>query len=345
MAEPRVPAPGEQTIPSVENFLKAAVLVAAMLVSFCAAQFGAEAIEAKVPLPWLATAIKWLWIAVMGVWNCMLLTGMGILAHDAVHRVLFRTPFSNELGGGLLSALAMLPFYANRQFHLTHHSHAHQPGLDPENEMHDHPFLYSASVGSALALYIQYRNLAQNFLRIGDPPYAARAIRDLLLLFAAALFYFVLVPALGLSLALTVVPMLLALLPVFAWRALSDHYGVPAAERASDRQEVLEAGPHDWERDAAKRRREVTGWVVLTSPWLEWLWSHVNYHEVHHKFPWLSHVHLKAAFEATHGHEPYLVVGGYWRSLFNIARGRYYETRERTRAFLSIPDGWGPRNN
>src|SRR6266581_1140399 len=139
-AAPRVPAPGEQTIPSVENFLKAAVLVAAMLVSFCAAQFGAEAIEAKVPLPWLATAIKWLWIAVMGVWNCMLLTGMGILAHDAVHRVLFRTPFWNELGGGLLSALAMLPFYANRQFHLTHHSHAHQPGLDPENEMHDHPF-------------------------------------------------------------------------------------------------------------------------------------------------------------------------------------------------------------
>ena len=109
----------------------------------------------------------------------------------------------------------------------------------------------------------------------------------------------------------------------------------PATERAANRQDVLEADPDAWERDAGKRRREVTGWVVLTSPWLEWLWSHVNYHEVHHKFPWLSHVDLKAAFEATRRHEPYLVVGGYWRSLFNIARSRYYETQERTRPFLS----------
>jgi len=335
VAEPHVPAPGERPIPSAGNFFKAVFLVAAMLASFFAVQSGAEAIEAVAPDSRLAAASKWLLVAAAGVWSCMLLTGMGILAHDAVHRVLFRTPFWNELGGGLLSALAMLPFYANRQFHLTHHSHAHQPGLDPENEMHDHSFLYAATVGSVLALYVQYRTLFRNFARLGDPRYAARAVKDVLLLFAAAQFYFVLVPALGVSPTLTVAPMLLALLPVFAWRALSDHYGVPATERAANRQDVLEADPDAWERDAGKRRREVTGWVVLTSPWLEWLWSHVNYHEVHHKFPWLSHVDLKAAFEATRRHEPYLVVGGYWRSLFNIARSRYYETQERTRPFLS----------
>ena len=339
MTEPRVPAPREQTIPSAENFLKAVFLVASMLASFCVVQSGAEAIAAAMPDSRLAAGLKWLLVAMVGIWDCMLLTGMGILAHDAVHRVLFRTPLWNELAGGLLSALAMLPFYANRQFHLTHHSHAHQPGLDPENEMHNHSFLYSATVGSVLALYIQYRTLFRNFARRGDPRYTARAAKDLLLLFAAALFYFVLVPALGLSLALTVAPMLLALLPVFAWRALSDHYGVPPAERAANRQDVLEADPAAWEHDEAKRRREVTGWVVLTSPWLEWLWSHVNYHEVHHKFPWLSHVHLKAAFEATRGHEPYLVVGGYWRSLFNNSRSRYYETQEHTRPFLNSPDG------
>ena len=334
MAEPRVPAPGEQTIPSAANFFKTAFLVVAMLASFCAAQLGADAIEAAAPDSRLAAALKWLLVAAVGIWDCILLTGMGVLAHDAVHRVLFRTPFWNELGGGLLSALAMLPFYSNRQFHLTHHSYAHQPRLDPENEMHDHSFLYSATIGSALALYIQYRTWFRSFARLADLRYGARAIKDLLLLFAAGLFYFALVPSLGLSLALTVAPMLLALLPVFAWRALSDHYGVPAAERAATRQDVLEADPAAWEHDEAKRRREVTGWVVLTSPWLEWLWSHVNYHEVHHKFPWLSHVHLKAAFEATRRHEPYLVVGGYWRSLFNIARSRYYETQERTKPFL-----------
>src|SRR5258707_529644 len=260
---------------------------------------------------------------------------MGIHAPASMPRDFFDTRFGSERGGGTFSVLAMLPFSPNRQFHLTHHSHAHQPGLDPENEMHDHSFLYAATVGSVLALYVQYRTLFLNFARLGDPRYAARAVRDLLLLCAAAQFYFVLVPALGLSLTLTVAPMLLALLPVFAWRALSDHYGVPATERAANRQDVLEADPDAWERDEAKRQREVTGWVVLTSPWLEWLGSHGNYQEVHQKFPWLSHVDLKAAFEAPRRHEPYLVVGGYWRSLFNIARSRYYETRERTKPFLS----------
>src|SRR5258708_36661100 len=159
--------------------------------------------------------------------------------------------------------MALVPSHLSRQFHLTHHSHAHQPGLDPENEMHDHSFLFAATVGSVLALYVQYRTLFRNFARLGDPRYAARAVKDLLLLFAAALFYFVLVPALGLSLTLTVAPMLLALLPVFAWRALSHHYGVPAAERAATPPDAPAADPGDWERDAGKRRRVVTGGGAL----------------------------------------------------------------------------------
>ena len=158
------------------------------------------------------------------------------------------------------------------------------------------------------------------------------------LLSAAGSFYFILVPALGVSLALTVAPMMLALLPVFAWRALSDHRGIPPTQRASRKQEVLDADPDRWAREGAGREREVTGWVVLTSPWLEWLWSHVNYHEVHHKYPWLSHAHLRGVFEATRARAPYLVVRGYWRSLRNISRSRYYETREHTRPFLTTPD-------
>jgi len=337
LPEPHLPTPKEQAIPSAENLFKAAFLVAALIASFYLTQRVANAIEAASPASGLAAALKWLFVAAMGVWYCMLLTGMGVLAHDAVHRVLFRTPFWNELGGGLLSAFSLLPFYANRQFHLTHHSYAHQPGRDPENEMHEHPFLYAATIGSVVALYLQYRNLFRSVLRIGDPRHAARVVKDLLLLSAAASSYFVLVPALGLSLTYTVAPMLLALLPVFAWRALSDHYGVPPTESSATRQEVLDADLDHWQRDDLQRRREVSGWVVLTSPWLEWLWSHVNYHEVHHKYPWLSHVHLKRVFEATREREPYLVVRGYWRSLANIARSRYYETRERTRPFLSTP--------
>jgi fatty acid desaturase len=338
LPELNIPTPGGQTIPGAQNLLKAVFLVAAMLASFLVMQKTADAIDAAAPDSAALATLKWTLAGAMGVWNCLLLTGMGVLAHDAVHRVLFRNPFWNELGGGLLSALALIPFYANRQFHLTHHSYAHQQGLDPENEMHDHSFLYAATVGSVLALYLQYRNFFRSLLKIGDRRYAVRAMKDAALLSAAASFYFVLVPALGVSLALTVAPMMLALLPVFAWRALSDHRGIPPTQRASRKQEVLDTDPDRWEREGAGREREVTGWVVLTSPWLEWLWSHVNYHEVHHKYPWLSHAHLRGVFEATRAREPYLIVGGYWRSLKNISRSRYYETRERTRPFLSTPD-------
>jgi fatty acid desaturase len=334
VSEPHIPAPDEQAIPSAENLFKAALFPVAILASFFAAQAGTVTIEANLP-GWTGATLKWAFVALLGVWNCVLLTGMGALAHDAVHRVLLRTPSCNELAGGLLSALALLPFCANRQFHLTHHSYAHQPGLDPENEMHDHPFWYALTVGSVIALGLQYRTLLRGLIRIREPGHAARAAKDLLSLAVAASFYFVWVPALGLSLAYTVVPMLLALVPVFAWRALSDHYGVPPTANAAARREIFDTDPDRWEEDVAKRRREVSGWVVLTSPWLEWLWSHVNYHEVHHKYPWLSHAHLKAAFEATRDSQPYLVVKGYWRSLANLSLSKYYGTRERTQAFLT----------
>ena len=315
-----IPSPRGQTIPSGENLFKAVFLVAALLASFYATCRVANLIDSAAPVSPVTAGLKWLFVAVMGVWDCVLLTGMGVLAHDAVHRVLFRTPFSNDLCGGLLWAFVMVPFYANREFHLAHHRHAHQPGLDPEEEMHHHQFLYAATIGSALAMYVQHRIFFRSLLRSNEPKYAAQMAKDAFFLSVAVSFYCMLVPALGLSLIYTVVPMALALFPVFAWRALSDHYGVPPAG------------------GAARRRSDVTGWVVLTSPWLEWLWSHVNYHEVHHKYPWLSHAHLKGAFDATREREPYLVVKGYWRSLANIARNRYYGTRERARPFLSTAE-------
>ena len=145
------------------------------------------------------------------------------------------------------------------------------------------------------------------------------------------------VPAmLGLSVWYTVVPTLLIFPLVFAWRALSDHYGIPAIERSTfKREDILEADEEAWHRDRERRGREVTGWVVITHPWLEWLWSHVNYHEVHHKYPWLSHRYLREAYAATRDTQPYLEVRGYWRSLFNLRRVNYYATSDDAQRFLT----------
>jgi fatty acid desaturase len=307
-----IPSPREQVIPAAENLSKALLFVALVAASFWAAD----------ALFRTSTPAKWLGIAALALANVVVFTGMGVLAHDAVHRVLFRSSFWNELWGGLLSALTLIPFQANRQFHLTHHAYAHQPGLDPEEAMHHRPFALALAQGANIGLKEQYRLLVANWLR-RDRKSSWRAMQDTFFIALAATIYFVLVPALGVSAWATIVPTIIAFPPVFAFRALSDHYGLPAAQpRSRVRVDVFDADP----ATARGRAEEVTGWVVHTSPWLEWLWSHVNYHEVHHKYPYLSHRYLPQAYAATRARYPYRVVNGYWRSLFELRKRGYYGT-------------------
>jgi len=298
-----IPGPNEQVIPERENLLKSLLLIALVAASFYAADRIADVLE---------TPFKWLLVALLGIVDVVLLTGLGVLAHDGVHRVLFRTPFWNELWGGLLSALTLIPFQANRQFHLTHHSYAHQPGLDPEEAMHRHSFAFAAAAGSTIGLYEQYRLLFANVRNLRDGRRAWRAAQDAAFFALAAAVYFLMLPALGISLLATMLPLVLAFPLVFAFRALSDHYGLPPVARER------EANGHE----------TVTAWVVLTPRWLEWLWSHINYHEVHHRYPYLSHIYLPQVFAATRDRHRYLVVRGYWRSLLNLRKRSYYSASE-----------------
>jgi fatty acid desaturase len=321
-----IPSPKDQVLPTAANLFKSLTLLALLLVSFASAQWIANAVDASSLAPAARFILKWSAVGLLGIANVMLLIGMGILAHDAVHRVLFRSPFWNDLIGGLLSALALLPFYSNRQFHLTHHSYAHQPGLDPENAMHHRSLVGAMTIGSVIALFLQMRILMQNIFKLNQPRYAARVVKDIALLSAAGLFYCVLVPKLGISMAVSILPILIIFPPVFGVRAMSDHYGIPAVQRASQQaNDVLEADAESWQAGRERRQRDVSGWVVLTSSWLEWLWSNVNYHEVHHKYPWLSYRHLPAAFEATRDKHNYRVVNGYWRSLWAQRKRAYYD--------------------
>jgi len=340
MSDFAIPGPREQVLPQVENLFKAVLLLVMLFASFYMAQRVATMFDASTALaPWIAMLLKWLVIALLAVFDVVVLIGMGVLAHDAVHRVLFKSAFWNELCGGLLSAFALIPFNANRQFHLTHHSYAHQPELDPENAMHHHSFLYAATGGSVVALNAQHLLLLQNLRRLvsgaDNRKYAVRALKDLAYLGIVFAIYFGVLPAAGISIWYTVVPTIVAFPAVFAFRALSDHYGVPPVVRDSKlRQDVFDV-TESGEQPESGRRREVTGWVVLTSPWLEWLWSHVNYHEVHHKYPWLSHRYLPQVYAATCKQHPYLVVRGYWRSLLNLRKLNYYATHEEVRVFRS----------
>lgn len=318
----QIPSPAGQSLPQAENLFKALLLPSLLFCSLWLTR-PLTAPFADGPLPW------WIWglLILLALFNSVIVIGMGILAHDAVHRVLFRRGWANELVGGLLSALALIPFYSNRQFHLTHHSCAHQPERDPEQAMHDRPFLLALTHGSAVALQLQYRILFGNLLhRIGDRRYRGRVLKDLALMGCAALFYLALVPAAGIDPRYSLLPTLLLLPLVFGYRALSDHYGIPPVLRKGEQRAmaVLEAEGAAWQDSQAGVRQQVCGWVILTNPVIEWLWSHVNYHEVHHKFPWLSHIHLKEVFEATRDELPYIVAKGYTANLFRLAHLPYY---------------------
>ena len=180
MPTAKVPAPSEQVIPSAENLLKIVLLLTLLFGSFALTQAGVNALAASALPPALAALLKWTLIPGMAVVNGVFIVGFAVLQHDAVHKVLFRSAFWNELWGGVTGALALIPFYANRQFHLTHHSHAHQPGLDPENAMHHHSFWYAFTVGSIVGLNLQYAIFLRNLARITDLSVNAEALNEIL---------------------------------------------------------------------------------------------------------------------------------------------------------------------
>lgn len=310
-----VPTPGEQVIPNARNLFKIIVLFALILGAFVAGHYGAITIEKNLENSELILFIaKWSWLLLCGTLASVALQGLGILAHDAVHKVLLSKLWLNELVAAFISAFSLLPFSANRQFHLQHHRFSHQKNLDPEEPMHNHPLWFSITVGSIIGLLIQYQILFFNlFTRFFQKRYFLPVLMDILFLGLAYSCYFILLPLNEIPIEHSLLPMLLTLPIVFSVRAISDHYGLPAIAAKE-------------KRSSTGKQNEVSGWVIITSPILEWLWSGVNYHEVHHKFPYLSHTYLKATFIATREQLPYVVANGYLRNLWRHLHRNYYNT-------------------
>lgn len=283
---------------------------------------------------------KWTVILLIGVINSVFLVGMGVLAHDAVHKVLFKSSFWNEFTGGLLSGFSLLPFCTNRQFHLTHHSFSHQPGKDPENFFHNMPYYKALVFGSLLALKEQHKLLLSNLVnRFSDSRFRVRIQRDFLTAGFVIVVYFYLLPKAGLHIGYTVLPLILMLPLVFGYRAISDHFGMPAVVRTElDKTDIDQDKMDQWHKSNKSMQNDITGRVILTSPFTEWVWSNVNYHEVHHKFPYLSYKYLPAAFEATRDILPYAVRKGYTASLISLRKSKYYSQPDDIKKYLTLPD-------
>ncbi len=343
MKEFTIPKPAEQVIPQASNLFKAGLSVSLLLGSFYAAQISANQLDTYFSASQnpLYIVLKWSAIVLLAIFNCMLLTGIGVIAHEGIHGVLVKNRFWNELLGGLLSSLVMtLPFYANRQFHLTHHRYTHQMGLDPEEPLHNHSFLVAFVFGGLIALYQHDKIVAANLSGFwsGNGKQGLRGLKDLGFIGFALTFYLYLLPLLGMSLWYTFVPTFLFVPLVYSFRALCDHYAFVPALAPSERKNCKAIVSTDEEiQDPQYDQYQVDSWVVLTNPLMNWWWSHINYQQVHHRYPYLSHHYLPQIYEVTQDKQPYAVVKGYWRCLLYLTKMKYYSTPQEIEPFVSQP--------
>jgi fatty acid desaturase len=343
MKEFTIPKPAEQVIPQVSNLFKASLFVSLLLGSFYTAQISANQLDtyfSASPNP-AYIFLKWSALILLAIFNCMLLTGIGVVAHEGIHGVLVKNRFWNELLGGLLSSLVMtLPFYANRQFHLTHHRYTHQMGLDPEEPLHNHSFLVAFIFGAFMAYYQHYKILATNLSGFwsGNWKQGLRGLKDLGFIGFALAFYLYLLPILGMSLWYTFVPTLLLVPLVYSFRALCDHYAFVPVLSSSERKNYKAIVSTDEDFQSPKYDQyPVDSWVVLTNPLMNWWWSNINYQQVHHRYPYLSHHYLPEIYEATKDEQPYAVVKGYWRCLWYNSKLKYYSKPEEIEPFITQP--------
>lgn len=321
MKDFKIPKYTEQVIPEVGNLFKSIVLIGLLIASFLVAKTGVNAIDTY--LLYGNTSfhfvLKWTLAIALGLFNAILIMGIAMQGHEAAHRLLFKRRFWNDLWGGILMGLSFIPFYDFREFHLTHHCYTHQPDLDPEEIVNkNQPFFSILAIGGLVGIWNHYNNVVSNLL--SQSPKQYEALKDIFFLSLAGVFYFFIVPMLGISLCYTIFPTLLFVPLIFSIRAISEHHALPPMPKKSNNQ---------------TDRLTVDSWVVLTHPLLAWLWSNVNYHQVHHRYQYLSHQYLPEIFEATQHEQPYLVVKGYLRTLMNLQDRPYYGNYEDLRPFLT----------
>lgn len=321
MKDFKIPNYTEQAIPQVENLFKSIALISLLIGSFFTTQIGINVMDTyflsgHAPLHFI---LKWAFIISVALLNALLIVGIGMLGHEGAHRVLFNNKFWNDLWGGILAALILIPFYAFREFHLTHHCYTHHPGIDPEEPVnHNRPFLLILLVGGLIGIQLHYKTLASNlFSRTAKRD---EALKDLFFLSIAGAFYCGIIPMTGISLEYTFFPTFLFVQLVFSARAISEHHAIPPMFKKSMNQNP---------------KFKLDSWIILTNPLLAWLWSYINYHQVHHRYPYLSHRYLPGIFEATKDEQPYLVVKGYRHALINLKNRPYYGDYEDLRPFLT----------
>ena len=306
-----VPKHKEQDIPERMNLFKSLTLLALILGCFWLSQLGVNIIDSQFSTlsngnnGW-HFALKWSWVVSLAIINAILAMGLGILGHEAAHKGLFNNPFWNDFCGGIFISFLLIPFYSFKEFHLTHHRYTHIPGKDPEEPVNNHSTFLALTIGPLIGLGIHYKTLGE-YLLSDSPKIRSQGWKDVGFISWILIFYFYLIPLAHLSLVYTVFPLLVFLPFVFMVRNVSEHHGIPAQNANSNNSEL-----------------KVDSWMILSNPIMDWLWSNINYHQIHHRYPYLHYPYLPEVFTATKDKQPYIVINGYLSAVFRALSQKYY---------------------
>lgn len=313
-----IPKYTEQIIPARMNLLKSLTLIGLILGIFWLSQFGGNFIDSRFSnLPsGLHFALKWTWVLSLAIMNAIVVMGLGILGHEAAHKGLFKNPFWNDFCGGIFISFLLIPFYSFKEFHLTHHRYTHIPNKDPEEPVNNHSAFFALTIGPLIGLGIHYKTLL-DYLLSESSKLRVQGWKDVGFMSWVLIFYFYLIPLANLSLAYTVFPLLVFLPFVFMVRNVSEHHGIPAQTVNNSNSEL-----------------KVDSWMILTNPSMDWLWSNINYHQIHHRYPYLHYRYLPEVFAATKDGQPYIVIKGYWRAVIIALSKKYYGSDRNIQGFL-----------
>jgi fatty acid desaturase len=106
------------------------------------------------------------------------------LLHECTHKTPFRTPWLNEVVGGVAGIAVGLPFLWFRYFHLAHHRHTNDPAHDPELVGHPKPDSWRAYLWHLSGLPVwwgQAKGLVLRAIGQDSMPYAPRSKRRILM--------------------------------------------------------------------------------------------------------------------------------------------------------------------
>jgi fatty acid desaturase len=204
---------------------------------------------------------RW-WFAAVGLF----VIGFGpfhdllVQGHEGTHDLISRNRRLNNFFTWFTLALAGISAEAHRRFHLDHHHYAHTP-QDPEYQFFDR--VVRGVPGWAYFLIPAFTQIGVNAYGLQKKMPAGVRRRIVLELAGAVFLHAAMASVLGWRryLLFVIAPMVTGLYAASVLRSVTEHHDVTAGS--------------EWTNARS----------IVTRPLIEFLWSNVNYHLEHHRYP------------------------------------------------------------